>query len=62
MGLNTCIQQFVKRMNDLNRFLLYFADENPEKLDQDEIIENLDQTKALLTLTATILLLFFINF
>jgi hypothetical protein len=46
MGLNTFIQQFVKRMNDLNRFLLYFADENPEKLDQDEIIENLDQAKA----------------
>jgi lipase chaperone LimK len=46
MGLNTSIQQFVKRLNDLNRYLLYFLEENPKQLDQDEIIEILDQSKA----------------
>jgi hypothetical protein len=46
MGLNTYIQQFVDRLNDLNRYLLYFPEENPKQLDQDEIIENLDQAKA----------------
>jgi hypothetical protein len=45
-GLNTFIQQFVERLNDLNRYLLYFPEENPRQLDQDEIIEILDQTKA----------------
>jgi hypothetical protein len=46
MGLNMSIQQFVERLNDLNRYLLYFPEENPKQLDQDEIIEILDQAKA----------------
>jgi hypothetical protein len=46
MGLNTSAQQFVERLNDLNCYLLYFHEENPKQLDQDEIIEILDQTKA----------------
>jgi hypothetical protein len=36
MGLNTSIQQLVERLNDLNRYLLYFPEENPKQLDQDE--------------------------
>jgi hypothetical protein len=38
MGLNTSIQQFVERqrLNDLNCYLLYFPEENPSNLDQDE--------------------------
>jgi hypothetical protein len=47
MGLNTSLQQFVERLNDLNRYLLYFHGENPKQLDQDEIIEILDQAKAM---------------
>jgi hypothetical protein len=48
MGLNTSVQQFVERLNvDLNRYLLYFPEENPKQLDQDEIIEMLDQAKAM---------------
>jgi hypothetical protein len=46
MGHNTSVQQFVERLNDLNRYLLYFSEENPKQLDQDEIIEILDQAKA----------------
>jgi hypothetical protein len=46
MGLNTSVQQFVERLNDLNRYLLYFPEENPKQLDQGEIIEILDQAKA----------------
>jgi hypothetical protein len=46
MGLNTYVQKFVERLNDLNRYLLYFPEENPKQLDQDEIIEILDQAKA----------------
>jgi hypothetical protein len=46
MGLNTSVQQFVERLNDLNRYLLYFPEENPKPLDPDEIIEILDQAKA----------------
>jgi hypothetical protein len=46
MGHNTSVQQFVKRLNDLNRYLLYFPEENPKQLDQDEINEILDQAKA----------------
>jgi hypothetical protein len=46
MGLDTSIQQFVERLNDLNHYLLYFPEENPKQLDQDEIIEILDQDKA----------------
>jgi hypothetical protein len=45
MGLNTSVQQFVERLNDLNRYLLYFPEENPKLLDQDEIIEISDQAK-----------------
>ena len=37
---------FVERLNELNRYLLYFPEENPKQLDQDEIIEILDQAKA----------------
>jgi hypothetical protein len=33
-------------LNELNRYLLYFPDETPKQLDQDEIIEILDQAKA----------------
>jgi hypothetical protein len=47
MGLNTSVQQFVERLNDLNRYLLYFPQKNPKQLDQDEIIEILDQAKAM---------------
>jgi hypothetical protein len=46
MGLNTSVQQFVERLNDLNYYLLYFPEENPKQFDQDEIIEILDQSKA----------------
>jgi hypothetical protein len=46
MGLNASVQQFVVRLNDLNHYLLYFPEENPKQLDQDEIIEILDQAKA----------------
>jgi hypothetical protein len=46
MGLNTPAQQFVGRLNDLNRYLLYFPEEKPKQLDQDEIIEISDQAKA----------------
>jgi hypothetical protein len=45
MGLNTSVQQFVEWLNDLNRHLLHFPEENPKQLDQDEIIESLDQAK-----------------
>jgi hypothetical protein len=40
------VQQPVERMNDLNRYLLNFPEENPKHLDQDEIIEIFDQAKA----------------
>jgi hypothetical protein len=46
MGHNTSVKQFVERLNDLNHNLLYFPEENPKQLDQDEIIEILDQAKA----------------
>jgi hypothetical protein len=46
IGLNRSVQQYVERLNDLNRYLLYFPEENPKQLDQDEIIEILDQVKA----------------
>jgi hypothetical protein len=46
MGLTTSVQQFVEMLNDFNRYLLYFPEENHKQLDQDEIIEILDQTKA----------------
>jgi hypothetical protein len=43
MGLDTSLQQFLESLNDLNHYLLYFPEENPKQLDQDEII---DQAKA----------------
>jgi hypothetical protein len=46
MGLDTSVQQFVEMLNDLNRYLLYFTEENPKQLDQYEILEILDQAKA----------------
>jgi hypothetical protein len=46
MGLNTSVQQFVERLNDLNCYLFYFPEENHKQLDQDKIIEILDQDKA----------------
>jgi hypothetical protein len=48
MVLNTSVQQFVerKKLNDLNRYLLCFPEENPKQFDQDEIIEIMDQAKA----------------
>ena len=39
------VQNFVERLNELNRYLLFFPEENPKQLDQDEIIEILDQAK-----------------
>jgi hypothetical protein len=45
MGLNTSIKQIVEKLNDLNRYLLYFPKENPKQIHQDEIIEILDQAK-----------------
>jgi hypothetical protein len=39
MCLNTSVQQVVERLNDLNRYVLYFSKENPKQLVQDEIIE-----------------------
>jgi hypothetical protein len=46
IGLNTSVQQFVEKLNEHNRYLMYFPKENPKNLDQDEIIEILDQSKA----------------
>jgi hypothetical protein len=45
MVLNTSVHQFVERFNDINPYLLYFTEENPKQLDQDEIIEIFDQAK-----------------
>jgi hypothetical protein len=45
MGINTSIQQFVERLNEINRYLLSIPEENSKQLDQDEIIEILDQTR-----------------
>jgi hypothetical protein len=46
MGLYMSVQEFVERLHDLNRYLLYFTEEIPKQLDQDEMIEILDQAKA----------------
>jgi hypothetical protein len=45
MVLNTSVQQFVERLNDLNHYLLFFPEVSPKQLYQDEIIEILDQAK-----------------
>jgi hypothetical protein len=47
MRLNTSIQNFVEKLNDLNRYLFYFSEENRKQLDQDEIIEILDQANTM---------------
>jgi hypothetical protein len=49
MGLNKSVQQSVERLwlSDLHRCLLYFPEENPKQLDQDEIIEILDPIQGL---------------
>jgi hypothetical protein len=31
------VQMFVERLNELNRYLLYFPEQHPKQLDQDEI-------------------------
>jgi hypothetical protein len=46
MGLNTSVQQFVESLNDLNCYRLYFPEEHSKQLDQNEIVEILDQGKA----------------
>ena len=46
LGQNVSVQNFVERLNELNRYLLFFPEENPKQLDQDEIIEILDQAKS----------------
>jgi hypothetical protein len=46
VGLKMSVHQFLKRLNDLNRYLLYFPEESPKQLNQDEIIDILDQAKA----------------
>jgi hypothetical protein len=46
MSLHTLIEQFVERLNDLNRYLLYFPEEYPKQLDQDEIIGILHLAKV----------------
>jgi hypothetical protein len=46
IGLNTLVQQFLERLNDLNCYLFYHPEENLKQLDLDEIIEILDQAKA----------------
>jgi hypothetical protein len=46
IALNTSLQQFVENLNDLNHYLLYFPEENPKHLHQDEILEISDQAKA----------------
>jgi hypothetical protein len=39
MGLNTSLQQFLERLNDLNRYLLYFPGGNPKQLHQDKSLK-----------------------
>jgi hypothetical protein len=46
MGFHMSVQHFVERLNDLNRYPLYFPEENRKQLAQDDIIEILDQSKA----------------
>jgi hypothetical protein len=40
------MHQFIERLNDLNRYLLFFPEENPNQLGQDKITDVLDQSKA----------------
>jgi hypothetical protein len=46
-GLNKFVQQFKERLNEIYHYLLYFPEENSKQSDQDDIIENSDQTKAM---------------
>jgi hypothetical protein len=46
LGKNVSAQNLVKRLNEINRYLLYFSEENPKQLGQNEIIEIFDQAKA----------------
>jgi hypothetical protein len=46
LGHSIIVQTFVERLNELNRYLLSFPEDKPKQLDQYEIIEILDQTKA----------------
>jgi hypothetical protein len=41
MGLITSVQQFLerKRLNDLNRYLLYFPEENTKQVDQEKALD-----------------------
>jgi hypothetical protein len=49
MDLNTSVQKFVERLNDLNLYLLYFPEENPKQLDQDEqFVERLNDLNCYL--------------
>jgi hypothetical protein len=45
MGPTTKVQQFVERLNDPNCYLLYFPEEYPSQLKQDEIIEILESPR-----------------
>jgi hypothetical protein len=45
LGPNTMVQQFVERLNELNHYLLFFPQEYPTPLTQDEIIEIFYQAK-----------------
>jgi hypothetical protein len=38
---------FVERLKDLNCYLLFFSEDFPKQLDQEEIVEALNQEKAL---------------
>ena len=42
---NTTVQQFIEKLIELNCYLLFFPEECPIPLTQDEIIEILDQAK-----------------
>jgi hypothetical protein len=44
LGRNVSVQIFVERLNELKRYLIYFPEENPKQLDQEEIIKTLDQS------------------
>jgi hypothetical protein len=46
MSLNMSVQKLIETLNDFKHYLLYFPEDNPKQLDQDEIIEILDQSKA----------------
>jgi hypothetical protein len=47
MYYNTIVHRFVGRLNHLNHYLLFFPEETPKKLDQNEKFKILDQTKAM---------------